>query len=107
MALHEVAFILELFKSLLARQKFARVGNILLHQLLHFLFDLFEVFGRERGRAIEIVEESAFGGGSVAELGLGKEFENCGRQQMRGGMPKDFQGLGIFLGEDAQVGVLL
>ena len=30
MALHEVAFALELFKSLFARQKFARVGQVLL-----------------------------------------------------------------------------
>ena len=105
MALHEVAFALELCQPLIARQKFARVGKVLLHQFLHLLFDLLQIFGRERSRAIEVVEKSGLGRGTVAELGLGKKFEHRCGQQMRGGMPVDFQRLGIPLGQDAQVGV--
>ena len=72
MALHEVAFFFELGQALVAGQKFARVGKVLLHQLLHLLLDLLEIFRRERRGAVEVVEESGFGGGPVAELGLGK-----------------------------------
>ena len=71
-ALHEVAFALEPGEPLVARQKFARVGNVLLHQLLHLLLDLLQVFGRERSGAIEIVEESRVGRRPVAQLGLRK-----------------------------------
>ena len=106
-ALHEVAFALELFQAFLARQKFARVGKVLLDEFLHLLFDLFQIFGRERSGAVEVVEESVLGGGAVAEFGLGEKFEHGGGQQVRGRMPVDFERLGIFLGEDAQVGVVV
>ncbi len=104
-ALHEIAFVLEFVQSLIAGQKFARVRNVLLHQLLHLLFDFFQVLWRKRRGPIEIVEKSALGWRAVAELGLGEEFEHGGRQQVRRRMPKNFQGLGIFLSQDAQSGV--
>ena len=69
-ALHEVAFRLEALQTFGAGQKLARVGQVLLHQLLHLLLDGFEVFGREGLLAIEVVEEAALGGRAVAELGL-------------------------------------
>ena len=106
-ALHEVAFRLEALQSFGARQKLARVGQVLLHQLLHLLLDGFEVFGRERLLAIEVVEESGLGRGAVAELGLGKEFEHGGGHQVRGRVAIDFQRLGIAIGEDAQLGIFL
>ena len=99
MALHEVAFFLELRQSLVARQKFARVGNILLHQFLHLLLDLFEILGRKRRRPVEVVEESALGRRTVPELGLRKQLQHRRRQQMRRRMPVNFQRLGIFLGQ--------
>src|ERR1700680_1134959 len=68
MTLHEVAFFFKLLKALLAGQKFPRVGNILLHHLLHLLFDLLQIFRSKRSRAIEVVEESGFGGRTVTEL---------------------------------------
>ncbi len=71
-ALHEVAFTLELRQPFVARQKFARVRNVLLHQLLHLLFDLLQVLRRERSGTIEIVEESSVGRRPVTELGLRK-----------------------------------
>jgi hypothetical protein len=41
----------------------------------------------------------------VAELGLGKKFENGGSEQVRGGMTVDFERLGVAIGQNAQVGV--
>ncbi len=106
-ALHEVAFRLEALQAFLPRQKLARVGQVLLRQLLHLLLDGFEVFGRERLLAIEVVEEAGLGGGAVAELGLGKEFQHRGRHQVRGRVAIDFERFGIAVGEDAQLGILL
>ncbi len=104
-ALHEVAFRLEAFEPLAARQKLARVGQVLLRQLLHLLLDGFEVLGRERLLAVKVVEESALGRWTVAELGFGEEFKHRRRHQVRGGMPIDFQRLGIALGQNAQLGI--
>ena len=106
-ALHEVAFRLEALQAFLARQKFARVGQVLLHQLLHLLLDGFEVLGRERLLAIEVVEEAGLRRRAVAELGLGKELEHRRSHQVRRRVAIDFQRLGIALGEDAQLGILL
>ena len=107
MALHEVAFALELLESVLPWQKLTRVGNILLRQFLHFLFDFLEVFGRESSRTVEVVEESGLGGRPMAKFGFRKEFEHGSGEQMRGRVPVHLQGLGIFLGQDAKIGVLL
>ena len=49
-----------------------RVRDVLLHEFVHLLFDFGEVFGRERSGAVEVVEESTLGRGTVAELGLRK-----------------------------------
>src|SRR6267378_5007061 len=69
-AFHKVAFALVLFQTFLARQKFAGVGQVLLDKLLHFLLDLFKIFGREGSWAIKVAEESVLGRRTVAELGL-------------------------------------
>ena len=104
-ALHEVAFGLEALQAFGAGQKLARVGQVLLGELLHLLLDGFEVLGGEGLLAIEVVEESVLGGGAVAELGLGKEFEDGGGHQVRGGVTEDFEGFGIALGEQAEFDV--
>ena len=90
-----------------ARQKLARVGQVLLHQLLHLLLDGFQVLGRERLLAIEVVEEAALGRRAVAELGLGKEFEHGSRHQVSRRVAIDFQRLGIAVGKQAQLDILL
>src|SRR5262249_59455246 len=72
MALHEIAFLLEFLEALLPWQKLARIRNVLLHQFLHLLFDLLQVLGSERSRTIEVVEETALSGRTVAKLGLGE-----------------------------------
>src|SRR5208337_329042 len=99
MALHEVAFALESLQAFLVRQKLASIGQVLLDELVHFLFDLLEIFGSKRGRAIKVVEESVLSRGTVAELGLGKKFEHSSGEQVRGRMPIDFERLGIAVGE--------
>ena len=105
MALHEVAFTFELLEAFVAREEFAGVGKVLLDQLLHLLFDLLEIFGSERGGAVEVVEESGFGGGAVTEFGLREKLEYGGGEQVRGGVAIDLERLGIFVGEDAEIGV--
>ncbi len=105
MALHEVAFTLEPCESFGPIHKFARVGQVLLNELLHLLLDLLEIFGSKRGRTIEVVEESILGCGTMAELGLGEKFEHGGSQQMRGRMPVDFERLRVAVGQDAEVGI--
>ena len=105
MTLHEVAFFFEFLQPLIARQKLARIGNVLLHQFLHLLFDLFQILRSKRSRTIEIVEESGLGSRAVTKLGLGKKLEHRRRKQMRGGMPVDFERLGIAIGQDAKVGI--
>ena len=104
-ALHEVAFGLEALQAFGAGQKFARVGQVLLGELLHLLLDGGEVVGGEGLLAVEVVEESVLGGGAVAELGLGKEFEDGGGHQVRGGVAEDFERFGIALGEQAEFDV--
>ena len=106
-ALHEVAFRLEALQSLLARQKFARVGQVLLYQLLHLLLDGLQVFGRERLLAIEVVEKARLGCRAVAELGLGKKFENGRRHQVCRGMSINLQRFRIAIGQDAHLNILL
>src|SRR5438105_13542049 len=61
MALHEVAFLFELRQPLVPRQKLPRIRNVLLHQLLHLLLDVWQILRRERRRTIKIVEEPALG----------------------------------------------
>ena len=107
MALHEVAFALELLQPLVARQELARVRQVLLDELLHLLLDLFQVFRRERSRTIKVVEESTLGRRPVSKLGLGKKLEHRRRQQMRRRVPVDFQRLRILIRKQSQIGVFI
>src|SRR5882762_1281354 len=91
MALHEIAFALELREPFLPRKKLARIRQILLDEFLHLLLDLFQVFRRKRSWAIEVVKESVFGRRTVSQLSFGKKFEHRRRQQMRGRVPVHFQ----------------
>src|ERR1035441_6293678 len=107
MALHEVAFALEFFEAFLTRQKFARVGQVLLDKFLHLLFDFFKIFGRERSLAIEIVKESVLSCRPVPKLRFWKKLKHSSREQVRGGMPVNLKRLRILLGDDAQAGVFV
>src|SRR5450432_504963 len=68
MALHEIAVFLKLGQPLVARQKLARIWNILLHQFLHLLFDLLQIFLRESRRTIEVVEKSVLRRRTMTQL---------------------------------------
>src|SRR5207248_2915937 len=46
-----------------------------------------------------------FGGRTVAQLGLRKKFEDGGCQQVGGRVAEDLKRLGIFFGQDAQLGI--
>src|SRR6476660_1017494 len=105
MALHEVAFFFELGQSLIAWKKLPRIRNILLHQFLHFLFDLFQVLWAERRGTVEVVKETTVRRRAMAELRLGKKFQHGSSQQMSGRMPVNFQGLGIAIGQYSEVGI--
>src|SRR5581483_7339457 len=91
MALHEIAFFFELLEALLPWQKLAGIGNVLLDQFLHFLFDLFQILGSKWRWPIEVVEETTFGCGAVPQLGLGKQFQHGRRQQVRRRMPENLE----------------
>ncbi len=69
----------------------ALVGEIARLNLPHFLFDFFQIFGRERRGAVEIVIEAGVDGRPDAELGFGIELEHGRGQQVRGGMAIDLQ----------------
>ena len=58
-------------------------GEILLRELAHLLLDGLEVFGHERPRDDEVVEEALVGRGTDAALRAGEEIRHRGRQQMR------------------------
>ena len=90
MALHEIAFFFEFCKSLIAWQKLSRIRNILLHQFLHFLFDLFQILRTEGRGTVEVIKETAVRRRTVAKLGLGKKFQHSSSQQMSRRMPIDF-----------------
>ena len=105
MALHEVAFFFELGQPLVPRQKLARVRQVLLHQFLHFLFDLLEILGRKRSGSVEVVKKTAFGRRPVTELGLRKQLEHRRRQQVRRRMPENLKRLGIFLSQETKISI--
>ena len=89
--LHEVALRGVLGEPLVARLFHAHEGLVARDDLGHARLDCGEVGFGERGLAVDIVEEAVVGGGAVAELGLGKEFEDRGRHHMRGGVAQHLQ----------------
>src|ERR1700728_2420932 len=107
MALHEVAFFFELRQPLVTRQKLARIRQVLLHQFLHLLLDLFQILLREGSGPVKVVKKSALGRRTMPQLGLRKKFQHGSSQQVRGRMPIDFQRLWIALFQKTQVRVFL
>ena len=69
--------------------------------------NLFEILGRERRVALEIVIESRLDGRPDAELGLRKQFQHRRRQQMRGRVAIDFAAPPDFGGQNLQLGIAL
>ena len=84
----------------------ALVGEVARLKLPHFLFDLLEVFRRERRGAVEVVVETVVDGRPDAQLGFGIELEYGRGQKMGGRMAVDTERLGILGGEDLKADVL-
>ena len=81
-------------------------GRSLRGELVHLLFDFFEIFGSERLLAQKFVEKSVFDRRADAELHVGIEFHDRGGQKMRRGMAEDVESVRIFFGEDLKLDVL-
>ena len=73
----------------------------------HPRLDLFEVFGRERLGAGEIVIKAGFGRRAKGDLGLGIELLDRLGHHMRGVVPQDFEPLGLVAGDDRDRGIMV
>ena len=106
MALHEIALFFELCQTLIARQKLACIRNILLHQFLHLLLNLFQIVGSKWSRTIEIVEESALSRRPVPKLGLREKLQHRRSEKMRRRMTINFESFGISVSKQTKLGIL-
>ena len=98
---------LEMLDRLIARPHFAARRQVRLHDLVHLGFDLRQVFGRERGVAREVVVEAVVDGRADGHLGAGiKRLYRHGEDMCRV-VADQLQRLVIFLGDDADLGVVL
>ena len=68
--------------------------------LLHLGFDLFQIVGRERRLAREVVVEAVVDHRTDRDLGIRKQPLRRLREQMRGRVADDVERLGTFLGDD-------
>ena len=85
----------------------ALVGEMALLNLPHPGFDLFEILGRERGGAVEIVIEAVLDRRADAQLRLGIQLQHGRGEQVGGGVAIDFERFRVLGGENLQRGVLL
>src|SRR5579875_895921 len=83
--LHEVAIGLKLLKGLFTRLKLAHKFLVARHYFSHALFNPLQVFRRKWSRPVKVIEEAGIGGGSMAQLGFRKQFQNRGCHYMRRG----------------------
>ena len=84
-----LAHLLEQTLRLLATQFAALVGEVLLDQLLHPLFDPGQVMRGDRLGEIDVVVESLFDGGSDPEPGIGIQLLDRLGQNVSGAVPED------------------
>src|SRR5580704_14262045 len=87
--------------------EFALVLQILRSELVHFLFDFFEIFRCERLIAEKFVEESGGDRRADAEFYVGIKLYHRGGEKMRGGVAEYVERIGIFLGQDLQLDVFI
>ena len=73
--------------------------------LCHARFDSFEILGRKRRLALEVVIEAGVGGRPDAELGLGKQFEHRRRQQVSSRVPVNLERFRILRSQNLNFGV--
>ncbi len=85
----------------------AFIGQVLRSKLVHLFFDFREIFRSERLVAQKFVEKASVDGRADAELDVGIKLHHSGGEQMRRGMTKDEERVGILFGEDLQLDVFL
>ena len=79
----------------------------LLRELLHALFDLFEIFGRKRTLVGKIVVEAVVDHRPDGHLRLREQLLDGIGQQMGSGVTNDLEAIGVLVGDDGQLGVAL
>ncbi len=97
-----IRFAIEIERLGLGNQ-LAFVGNVFRGQLAHLDLDLFEVFRRERLVAQKFVEEPGIDRRANAELHVRIQFKHRGGQKVRGRVPENLHGVGIFRGENREL----
>jgi hypothetical protein len=85
---------------------FTDEGILLRDHSLHLGFELFEIFGGERLRYLEIVVEPILDGGAEADLGIGSQAANGCGEDVRARMPKNGERFGVLLGENPEIAAL-
>ena len=89
------------------RHHLALVGNVLRGKLAHFLFDAFEIFGRERLLAHEIVEKTRVDRRTDAQLDVREKFQHRRGEQVRRRVPQHLNRFGILRRQDREPHVLI
>ena len=98
---------LEIGHRLIARQDLALHGLVFFGQFGHFLFDGLQVFRRERTFVGEIVVKTVVDHGTNRHLRIGEQLFDSVGQQVRSGMANHFQTVGILVGDDREIGVMV
>ncbi len=98
--LHPFALSAVLLQAQLLGRQDALKLQILTLQLVHALLELLQIVTAERLAAQEIVIETVIDRRTDPELCSGKKFQNRRRQQMRGRMAVDVEGIRILVGQD-------
>ena len=103
--LHEVAVAAELFQSFFSWRRFTSERLVARNYLGHLRLDLRQLFWNEGFFAMEVVKEAGVGGRTVAQFGLGEEFQHRRGQHMRGGVAQHLDRLRILLSHQLQARV--
>ena len=84
---------------------FANDRDVLLRELVHARFDLFEIFGREGTAVGKVVVEAVFNRRPDRHLSIGVEFLDGLRHEVRARMADDFKTFGVATRHDGNVGI--
>ena len=92
----------------LSRSQTSRViALVALDDLAHARLDLFEILGRERRVAREIVIEAVLGRRAEGDLRLGVELLDRLGHDVRGVVTDDFEPVRLVAGDDRDLGVMV
>ena len=82
-------------------------GQVRLGELVHFRFELGEVFRRERPAEREVVVEAVFDDRTDRDLRFRIDRLHGLRKQVRGRVPQDLETVRVLAGDDGQRGVAI